>query len=497
MTVAILDAFAASRTRFEGLVGSLRSDETSVFTHSELENHLQTHGHDLVRQLIQDHLDLRAVREARLDDLHDSDGIPRGTVEPDHARILTTVFGDVEVHRLAYRRRGYPNLHPADGILNLPVEQYSHGLRQMAAVESARGSFDDAVAAIRRASGAGVEKRQVEDLTRKAATDFDTFYAQRTPTACAATDVLVLSCDGKGIVMRTNGLRSETGKAAAQSDPKLSVRLSPGEKRNRKRMAEVGAVYDITPAPRSPTDILSRGDRQQKAEPPVVSNKWLTASVLEDAATVVGQLFDEAQRRDPDCVRTWIALVDGNNHQIDCIKAQARARNVPVTILIDFIHVLEYIWGAAWSFFKEGDPAAEKWVFENAIRTLEGKATRVAGAIRRTATNRGLTAVQRKNADICARYLTRKARHLDYPTALESGWPIATGVIEGACRHLVKDRLDITGARWSVGGAEAVLKLRALRSNGDFDEYWPFHLAQEHVRQHSSRYANAPLPRAA
>src|SRR6266851_6001379 len=86
---------------------------------------------------------------------------------------------------------------------------------------------------------------------------------------------------------------------------------------------------------------------------------------------------------------------------------------------------------------------------------------------------------------------SRSWRARDYPTALARGWPIATGVIEGACRWLVKGRMDITGARWGLDGAEAILKLRALIASGDFDEYWPFHLRQEHQRVHRSRYSLA------
>jgi len=96
--------------------------------------------------------------------------------------------------------------------------------------------------------------------------------------------------------------------------------------------------------------------------------------------------------------------------------------------------------------------------------------------------------------DACATYLINKRPWLDYPTALARGWPIATGVIEGACRHLVKDRMDITGARWGLAGAEAVLKLRALVSNGDFDAYWAWHLTQEQQRVHNARYAGGVLP---
>ena len=118
----------------------------------------------------------------------------------------------------------------------------------------------------------------------------------------------------------------------------------------------------------------------------------------------------------------------------------------------------------------------------------------MAGSIRRAATIAGLDPAQRAGADAAAKYLTNKHPYPDYPTALNAGWPIATGVIEGACRHLVKDRMDITGARWGLPGAEAILKLRAPTSNDDFDDYWTYHLAQEHQRVHQSRYADTRSP---
>jgi hypothetical protein len=264
-------------------------------------------------------------------------------------------------------------------------------------------------------------------------------------------------------------------------------------------MAEVGAVYDITPVSRCPTDILPFDDTQraQATAGPTARNKWLTASVVDDAATVVTAIFDEADRRDPDHQRTWVALVDGNVHQILRIQAEAKDRGVTVAILIDFVHVLEYLWKAAWSFHREGDPAAETWVRKHAQTILEGHPTRVAGALRRAATLAGLDKHARENADKAATYLTNKKAFLNYPTALNQGWPIATGIIEGACRYLVKDRMDLTGARWGLHGAEAILKLRALHSNGDFETYWAWHLAQEHRRIHQSRYLDNAMPTAA
>jgi len=242
-------------------------------------------------------------------------------------------------------------------------------------------------------------------------------------------------------------------------------------------MATVGAVYDLETEPRTAIDVLAQDS--DKPTPPRAKAKWLTASVAQDAANVVSSVFDEAERRDPMHQRQWVALIDGNNHQIDRIEAEAARRKVSVAVVVDLIHVLEYLWGAVWCFFAEGDPAAEAWVRDRALAVLEGKSGDVAAGIRRRATTAGLAAQKRTKADNCARYLTNKAPYLDYPRALAAGWPIATGVIEGACRHLVKDRMDITGARWSVEGAEAVLKLRAVRCNGDFNAYWQWHLDQE------------------
>jgi hypothetical protein len=128
---------------------------------------------------------------------------------------------------------------------------------------------------------------------------------------------------------------------------------------------------------------------------------------------------------------------------------------------------------------------------------LNGQARRVAGQIRRKATNARLGPENRKIAEEAATYLTRKAPYLDYPTALAQGWPIATGIIEGACRHIVKDRMDITGARWGLTGAEAVLKLRAIKANGDFDAYWHYHLDQERHHVHEARYHDHLIPKAA
>ena len=491
------DGYGASRAVFEAVVAFLDSDEAAGMEHAELEDRLSERSRELFCVLFQDHLDRRAQREQRLASVTDAEGVGRPSVEAGHHRRLATVFGEVDVERLAYRCRGRANLHPADGGLNLPAERHSHGLRRLAAIEASRGSFDDAIDALARATAQHVGKRQVEELTRRAAVDVDAFYAGVRREPASDDDVVVLSVDGKGIVMRPDSLRPATEKAARNATTKLKTRLSKGEQPNRKRLATVGAVYDVAPVPRQAGDVLASNTGDNPPPAPKATVKWVTASVTDSAAHVVGAVFDEAERRDPGHQRRWVALVDGNQHQIDCIHAQATQRHVEVAVVIDLIHVLEYLWGAAWCFFAEGHPAAEDWVHDRTLAVLTGNATDVAAGIRRRATTARLATSKRRKADLCATYLINKAPYLNYPTALAAGWPIATGVIEGACRHLVKDRMDITGARWGLDGAEAVLKLRALRSNGDFHTYWRFHLNQERQRVHESRYANSAIPAAA
>ena len=403
-----------------------------------------------------------------------------------------TVFGPVRVTRLAYRGRGMPGLHPLDASLNLPEEKQSHGLRRLAAEDASQLSYDNALASVRRQTGDTVAKRQAEALVVLAAQDFEAFYEQAVqakPTS--RQDLLVLSSDGKGIVMRAEGLREATRKAAEQSQSKLERRLSKGEKRNRKRMATVAAVYDVAPFVRAPEDILRelRPARDASRPRPRARSKRVWASVEKPAEVVMRELFDEAERRDPEHRRRWAVLVDGERHQIERLRAEAKRRGVTPVFVLDLMHVLEYLWDAAWCFFEEGDAAAEAWVTEHALAILEGRSSGVAAGIRRSATRRGLRVKQRKGADACADYLLAKRDMLHYDDYLQEGLPIATGVVEGACRHLINDRLDITGARWTVPGAEAVLRLRAVRSSGDFVAYWRFHIHQEYLRHHASRYA--------
>jgi hypothetical protein len=498
--VAVEKPFAAAAEKFEELRERLSAKETRRMTHSELETLITEEGREIQRRLLQGHLDLRAESERVETSVRGADGVVR-THRRSRGRGLMTVFGLVTAMRVAYGARRGASLFPLDASLNLPVELHSHGLRRLAAIEAARGSFDATVEAIERSTGTLVQKRQVEELAERAAQDFDAFYDRPESAEAAASEkeLLVLSLDGKGIVMRREELREATRQKAESAEHKLGRRLSKGEKKDRKRMATVAAVYDLAREARGPEDVLGelRPVRDAAKPRPRAQNKRVWASVDKSAAAVTSEVFEEAWRRDRECRRRWVVLVDGDRHQIARVRAEAKRRGLTndITIVVDFIHVLEYLWDAAWCFFDEGDKDAEAWVTERAYAVLRGRSSHVAAGIRRSATRRGLIADERKGADDCADYLIAKRTMLHYDRYLRAGLPIATGVIEGACRHLIVDRLDITGARWSVRGAEAILRLRSLRSSSDFDDYWRFHLDAEHARNHASRYAARPLLR--
>lgn len=492
------DPYSASRDAFERLISTLSGGPATDMPHDALEVQLEQLGRELLRQLMQDHLDLRARQE---EDTVRADGGqpvvpgPEGQLrtwrERGHRRLLTCVFGPVRVTRIAYRGRGVPNVHPADGELSLPAGRHSRGLARLAVLESVRGSFDQAAAAIERRCGKVLGKRRLEELVVAAAVDIAAYYAMKIPTPCTREMPLIIQIDGKGVVMRPEALREATRQAAARTAAAgRRGRLAPGEKPNRKRMATVACVFDTTPAPRRPHDIVHPPGGRSEARPPrpgpKAARKWCTASVIRPPEQIVADAFDQAEARDPQHLRDWIVLVDGARHQLDLIHTEATRRAIRPNILLDFIHVAEYCWTAAHAFHPPGSREAETWTADKLTAILAGHADRAATEMTAQAAAEQLPTARREQVTTCHRYLTGHLDQLHYDTALAAGWPIATGAVEGACRHLIADRLDITGARWGLNGAEAILQLRALITNGDFEDYWNFHAAREHQRLYPS-----------
>jgi hypothetical protein len=486
------------------LAERLASQETAKLEHGEIEKLVESDGKKVLCQLLQDHLDLRKLREERRESVGGVDDVNRNHIR-ERTRKLGTTLGEVNVGRLAYSTRGADSLMPLDAELNMPPDRYSHGLRRRMAEEVARGSFDEAVEAVGNTTGGKVPKRQAEELAAKAAEHFDEFYEGRKTDGPEKTDdLLVLTEDGKGVVMRKKDLRAETRKAAERKQRLQQNRKGKKqkkEKESRKRVAMVAAVYTVAPNVREPEEVIAnlwRDEKDAERRPrPRPENKRVWASVKKGVDVVMDDLFLEALRRDPDKVRTWAMLVDGDPRQLERIRDFAELHEVKITVVLDFIHVLGYLWKAAHCFFPKDSVEADEWTRERALRILLGKSSDVAAGMRRSATKLGMFAAKRKGVDKCAGYLLNNREYLYYDKYLALGLPIATGVIEGACRYLVKDRMELTGARWGLAGAETVLKLRALKASGDFEEYWDFHRTQEYKRNHRSRYAETPWREAA
>ena len=496
LALASPECFAGTRAQLSEMITYFGSEEASTMTHSELEREIEAQGRELMRRLLEEHLASRGPGEA-VSPVQDAEGVEHEQARL-HERTLGSLFGPVKVQRTGYGGEGMSSLHPLDAELNLPPERYSHELRRRAAEEAAKGSFDEAVASLSQQSGTKVPKRQLEELVARAAVDFDAFYEHRSLEPEAATgSMLVLSFDGKGVVLRPQDLREATRKAAEARRPKFTKRLSKGEKRHAKRMATVAAVYTIAPYVRRPEQVvrslapIHEADETKRPRP---QSKRVWASLEKTPEQVIEQAFQEAQRRDPHHEKTWVALVDGNETQLRILPRMAKKYGVRLRVVLDVIHVTEYLWGASTAFHDEDDPERQIWVSRRLLEILRGHSSRVAGGIRCSATRRGLSPLEREGVDKCCNYLLKYARYLRYDEDLSSGAPIATGVIEGACRHLVKDRMELTGARWSLSGAEAVLRLRALRSSGDFEDYWRFHEAREYERHHAARYADGEVP---
>ena len=493
-------SFLAADETFALLGRHMRSREALFATHDALEMYVIEKTREIAREMMQGHLELRAAAERPVRVVGD-DGVRRDA-RRSSSRRLQLLVGEVEVPRLIYQAPGVHGLCPQDGALSLPRDSFSMGVRRRVAEEVSFGSFDHAVERIKTTTGAAIAKRQVEQLAQASTVDFEAFYTAQVTEPEEDEQFLVLTFDGAGIIMRTEGLRDNTRREAEKSanEPKMwPERTKVGEKPNRKRMAEAAAVFGIAPYIRTTEDVMGElssirlvAPEGQPARPrPVNKRTW--ASVEHDIGEVIEEGFLEALRRDPERRRRWVVVVDGQVHQLRAILLAAARHKVAITIVCDFIHTMEYLWKAAYCFHGAGSNEARQWVAHHAKLLLDGSdPSQVAAGMRRSATLRRIE--KRAAVDKCAGYIRKRRDYMRYGDALAQGYPIASGVIEGACRHLVRDRLDCCGARWSVAGAEAVLKLRSLTVSGDFDAYWQFHRDHEYARNHASCYADGLVP---
>jgi len=493
-----VDFYAVATSLFNDMVSRLR--ETAACNHADVERAVLEGGTAILRNLFQGWLDQVAALEKFLSKSFPK---PQGVDEVRQWSCqMECTFGRVYPRRLGYKKQGEPSVFPLDEALNLPAKLYSLPLSERVADEARRSSFGEVVATVDKTTGAHVPRRQAEELTREVAQDFDDFYEQKSSSDTVSPDALeLMSSDCKGVRMIEKGLRNQTQKAK-QKEEESRVRGDPMAQRKAsrhdKRMAVATANWEQTPKVRTAEDIMSGFDgedkeKKQRAKLPPPQNKRVRASVEKSLAEGVEEMFEELERRDPRHERKVGVLLDGDEDQLKLVKQEANKRGISsIRVILDVIHVLHYLWMATYALCNKDDRKTEAFTRELLRRMLTGPANYVASTLRRMATMQQLGDKAREPVDTCCDYLLKYQEHMRYSEYLAQGFPIASGIIEGTCRYLIQDRLGITGARWDVPGAEAVLRLRAIRSSGDWDEYIAFHERQELSRNHQARKADLP-----
>ena len=470
-------SLARAREAFEALEEWLLSSEARQLPMHAVEREQERRGREIQRLLLEAHIAYRgigdvgsAIEVCSSEPRSDSVCHSRRRIDLKHPQ---TIFGEIRVDRLGYCRDGQAGVHPLDEQLQLSTRSFSYELQRRVVKAAVQGPFDEAIERIEESTGVGMPKRSAEDIVQKAASDFDAFYQQRIPPSEAQTGpILVGSVDCKGIPMKKSQPAEKT------------VRRGKGEKAGKKKMGVVATVYSQQPRVRTPEEVIgSLFETDQKpSEPerkpirPEYKRVW--ASLSKGKVGLIDEMVQEMERRDPQQEKDWVALTDGERALQRIVHAHLE--NCP--LVLDFQHVLEKLWQAAYAFHDEGSPQAKEWVKVRALRILKGHVSQVIKGMRQSATKRHLSNPKKKPVEAAAAYFYRNRAHMRYDECLQKGWPIATGVVEGACKNLVKDRMERSGMRWTQEMAEAMLKLRAIYLSGDLEQYWTFHIKKEQER---------------
>jgi hypothetical protein len=447
----------------------------------EIESRQQDRGREVQRLLLQAHLQQRGIGDVGPALCLRQQG---GEVVYSHRRLgtrsLTTVFGAVELVRMGYSRRGMPGISPLDRALTLPARSFSYELQRRLVKAAVQNPFLDSVQTIADLTGVSVSKGSLEQIVPDVAQDFDAFYRQRSPGP-ATGSILVAAVDCKGIPM------------VKPPGAQPTSRLTKGQKANKKRMATVATVFTRAPWVRTPQQVaeslfrISRPTRDDVPAPPRPENKRVWASLLKGKDAVIQEVAEEMERRDPSASKARVALTDGER------ALQIRVdRKLKVTLILDLIHALEKLWKAAYVFHAEGSLEADLWVMDRTLRILSGDVGQVVKGLGQSITKRALSGAKRKTLEGVADYLYRNRPRMRYHEYLANGWPIASGPVEGACKNLIKDRMERSGMRWTEQMAEAIVQLRAVYLSGDFDVYWQFHIEQDQKRLHPDTWSVVP-----
>jgi len=341
-------------------------------------------------------------------------------------------------------------------------------------------TYDEVLADFEKLFGFRPPKHTLEAMAPAAAADADAYYESiGVPPPETEAEVLTMAIDGKGVPL------------VKEHPAEHKVRLGRGEKLSRKKEAVVSAIYTIAPQPRTADDVLCEVcDKETPPKRPKPQNKRVRAT-LAGKENAITWARDEARRRDPAGRKSWLCLMDGSVG----LWTLALVLLAGAKFILGFFHASEYLWKVACVFHPEGSAEAKAFVRHHLRMLLEGKVGYVIGGLRQMLTKHGktLNAVQRKIVQTTIHYYGRNRKYMAYDEYLAAGYPIGSGAVEGACRHLVKDRMEGSGMRWTVPGAEAVLKIRAVQLNGDWDPFWRFHMQQEAQRRFGAR-PWTPLP---
>jgi hypothetical protein len=396
--------------------------------------------------------------------------------EPRERRYVS-IFGELTIRRVAYGSRERQRIErvPLDERLGLPEGDCSYVLEGWAQRLCLKESFAEAGGSLEMLPGLRLGRRTLEHMNRAMAEHVPAFQA--TVEASPAEEegpILVVTADGKGVPMRRE----------PAPGPKPHHRRTKGEKANKKQMACVGAVYSIEPFVRTAGDLLDEVVRHRKAERrPRPRHKHVCAEMTHDVdgvpitakEAVFCRLCDELAARNPSGRSPVVCLLDGE-------RALWEAQQVyfPEAVgILDLFHVLERLWATAHRFHEEGSPESAEFVEHRLRDLLQGRVGYVIAGLRRRLRSGGLKGERRRVVRSAAEYLENNRGHMRYDVYLAAGYPIGSGVAEGACRHLVKDRMEQTGMRWTVEGARAMLQVRAMYLNGQWEEFLRLRIERE------------------
>ena len=398
--------------------------------------------------------------------LKDGGVLPRGAVE---ARSYRSIFGEVEISRYVYGE-GRQAYAPLDAELNLPEWKYSYLLQEWGLGLATQEAFGEVQKILERILETDLSVRSQERLSRKVAEGVTSFRQEKpAPAADEEAALLVAAVDCKGVPL--------TRKPEVSERP--SHRRKKGEKANKKKMACVGAVYTIEPFVRTPEDILDEVQRKARdLHRPCPKNKRVCADLVEDKEATFIQLAHQVHQRQTQDPKPVVFLGDGEKR-----LWKLQEKHLPEAVgVLDLWHGMEYLWKAANQFHKEGSVQAEDFVTTKLGMLLEGKVGYVVGGFKQMRTKHRLRGSRKKVLQEVITYFHNNRPHMRYDAYIAAGYPIGSGVVEGACRHLVKDRLERTGMRWTPKGAQAILDLRSAYLNEEWQDFWTHYTATEKER---------------